>query len=70
MALLFGLGLVQAIGVLLRRGWGLIAAYAWLSLLAVLPWALYWSEGGYSTGAADALLALLFSAVPLCWIVY
>ena len=69
-ALLFGLGPVQGIGVLLRKRWGLIAAYAWLSLLAVLPWALYWFEGGFSAGAADAVLALLFSAVPLCWIAY
>lgn len=69
-ALLFALGLAQGIGVLLRKRWGLMAAYAWLSLLAVLPWALYWLDGGYGTGPADAVLALLFSAVALCWIVY
>jgi len=69
-ALLFGLGPVQGIGVLLRKRWGLIAAYAWLSLLAALPWALCWLQGEFSTDPADPLLALLWSTLAVCWLVY
>ena len=69
-ALVFGLGLVQGIGVLLRKRWGLIAAYAWLSLLAALPWAVSWFEGGFSTGLANVVLPLLCSTLAVCWVVY
>lgn len=69
-ALVFALGLLQGVGVLLRKRWGLTAAYAWLSLLAALPWALCWLEGEFSTGPADALLALLCSTLAVCWVVY
>jgi hypothetical protein len=68
--LVFGLGLVQSIGVLLRKHWGLVAAYAWLSVLAASPWVLCWLEGEFSMSPVDALLALLWSTLAVCWVVY
>ena len=69
-ALVLALGVVQGVGVLLRKLWGLIAAYAWLSLLAVLPWALCCLQGEFSTDPTDPLFALLWSALAVCWLIY
>lgn len=69
--LMAAVGVLQGIGTLYRRKWGLTAAYAWFVLVIIFCWLLFaWLKEQWTVGPVDTLGVLGNTAMSLAFIVY